>query len=282
MNEIVNKEKFENIKRKFQDDGPGKIHVLSDFDRTLTKAYVNGEEVPSVISILRDGSYLTSDYAAKAHELYNKYRPIEKDPNISMEEKKKLMEEWWMTHFDLLIKSGLKKDDVKKVVKSEKIKLRDGFPEFAELLRRNNIPLVILSSAGLGEESILMKLQYEGIPCENIHVISNSFEWDREGRAISVRKPIVHGANKDEAMAKNFPEIFREVENRKNVILLGDSPEDIGMAERFDYDNILKVGFFNDQTKDRENSFREVYDILIRNDSSLDFVNEFLRDISEK
>ena len=44
---------FDSKKEKFIEGGLGKLHVLADFDRTLTKAFVDGEKTPSIISELR-------------------------------------------------------------------------------------------------------------------------------------------------------------------------------------------------------------------------------------
>ncbi len=276
-----NKEKFEEIKKKFQKDGLDRIHILTDFDRTLIRAFVGGQEVPSVISVLRDGSYLTPDYASKAHELYNKYRPLEDNENISKEERKRLMHEWWSMHFKLLIKSGLDKKDIEKAVRSDNIRLRDEFSELADFLKDNGIPLVIMSSTGLGYESISQKLKDEEKLHNNIHIISNAFEWDDKGKAIAVKKPIVHSANKDETLVRSFPEIFGNIRDRKNVILLGDSLDDVGMVNGFDYDNLLKIVFLNEKTEKKKDIYKEFYDVLILNDSSLGFVYSFLKDITK-
>jgi hypothetical protein len=98
---------------------------------------------------------------------------------------------------------------------------------------------------------------------------------------MAVGQPIIHSANKDEAVAKDYPEIFKTIKNRKNVILLGDSLDDPDMVEGFDYENLLKIGFWNDRTKEREKAYRKRYDVLVLNDASLDFVNRFLRNIPE-
>jgi len=172
---ISNPEELEKLKKSISEAGVEKLHVLSDFDRTLTTAFVNGKSIPSLISILRDGNYLTPDYAEKANALYAKYHPIEIDPKIPLEEKKRAMEEWWTTHFDLLIKSGLNKKDLEKVVESEKVRFRDGFEEFADFLWRHKIPLVIMSSSGLGGDAISMYLEGTGKLYDNVYIISNSF-----------------------------------------------------------------------------------------------------------
>ena len=120
---ISNPGNLENKKKLIQQGGSYKIYILTDFDSTLTKASINK---PSLISILRNGNYLTPDYAAKAHDLYKKYHPIEIDFKIPLPEKKKAMQEWWEAHFNLLIKSGLNKKDLKSVVESGKIEFREG------------------------------------------------------------------------------------------------------------------------------------------------------------
>jgi len=273
-------EKLEKLKESISKDGAEKLHVLSDFDRTLTRAFVGGKSIPSLISILRDGNYLTPDYAQKAHELYNKYHPIEFDPAFSLEEKKKAMHEWWTTHFNLLIKSGLDKNDLKRIVESRKIKFREGFTEFIDFLQKHNIPLVIMSSSGLGIEPISMCFKREGKFHDNIHIISNSYEWDESGNAVAVKEPIIHGMNKDETAIRNFP-AFKSIKDRKNVLLLGDTLEDVGMVCGFDYHNLIKVGFLNENIEKNLEHYKKNYDVILLNDSSMDYISELLREIIE-
>jgi 5'-nucleotidase len=101
---ISKKEKFNKKKEEIKKGGFKKLHILSDFDRTLTKSFVEGIKVPSLISILRDYDYLCPEYVRESKELFEKYHPIEKDPNISPEDKKKAMYDWWTNHFRILIK----------------------------------------------------------------------------------------------------------------------------------------------------------------------------------
>jgi len=275
---ILNPKELEKLKKSISEAGPEKLHVLADFDRTLTTAFVDGKSVPSIMSILRDGNYLTPDYAEKAHALYTKYHPIEIDPKISLEEKKKAMLEWWTTHFDLLIKSGLNKKDLEKVIESGKIRFRGGALDFIEFLYAHNIPLVIMSSSGLGGDVIAMYLAKEGKLYDNIHIVSNSYEWDENGNAIGIKKPIIHVMNKDETAIQNYP-VFDVIKNRKNVILLGDSLGDIGMITGFDYDNLIKIGFLNENVEENLKEHKRNYDIIILNDYSMDYVNVLLREI---
>ena len=275
---ISNPINLENLKKAISKERIEKLHILTDFDRTLTSSFVNGEKVPSLISILRNGDYLTPDYAEKANQLYDKYYPIEVNPNISMEEKKKAMHEWWTTHFDLLIKSGLDKNDIVDIVKSEKIKFRDGFSDFADILKQNNIPLVIMSSCGLGSNAISMCLEREGKLYDNIHIISNLCKWDEKGNAIEFQKPIIHIMNKDETAIQNFP-AFEKIKDRKNVLLLGDSIGDIGMIKGFDYNYLIKIGFLEENVEENLESYKENYDVLMLNNSSMEYINKLLKEI---
>ena len=275
---IPNQEGLEKLKNSISKYGAQKLHILSDFDRTLTTAFVGGKSIPSLISILRDGSYLTPDYAQKAQALYNKYHPIEVDPKIHSEEKKKAMHEWWTTHFDLLIKSGLDKKDLKKVVESDEIRFRDGFSEFINFLKEKNIPLVIMSSSGLGGDAISMYLERENFLYDNIYIISNSYEWDEDGKAVGIKKPLIHVMNKYEIEIKDFP-VFEKIKDRKNVILLGDSLDDVGMITGFDYDSLLKIGFLNENEEESMEYYKQKYDAVILKDSSMEFINSLLREI---
>lgn len=198
---ISNLKNLKQLKSKIKKDGFQNLHILSDFDGTLTYGTVDGIKTPSIISMLRDGNYLTKDYAKKAHALFDKYHPIEKDLEISPKEKKKLMRKWWETHNKLLIKSGLSKSDLKNIVKNGLVKFRKGIPEFLDFLYKHKIPLIILSSSGCGEA---IQLFFKKIDKDysNIFYITNKFNWDKKGKAISVKEPIIHCANKDETILK--------------------------------------------------------------------------------
>lgn len=118
-NEIVvsNLKEFEKKKNIFRDKD--NLHVITDFDRTLTKSYVNRNKSSSLISFIYNGHYLSSNYSKKANKLYDYYRPIEINPKISLEEKIKKMEEWWRKHSDLLIESGMNNEVIRDIIKKK-------------------------------------------------------------------------------------------------------------------------------------------------------------------
>jgi cytosolic 5'-nucleotidase 3 len=274
---ISNPETYEKIKKAILDQGAENLHILSDFDKTFTKAFVNGKKIPSIISELRNGESLSKEYAKKAHELFDYYHPFEEDNSLTIKQKKEKMKEWWTKHFELLIKEKLNKGDLEKIVKSGNVQLRKGIEELMDLLKEKQIPLIILSASGIGDV-IPMYLKQKNINYQNIYTISNFYKWDSKGNAIGVKKPIVHSANKDETTLEKLP-FYSKLLKRKNIILLGDSLDDSKMAQGFPYENILKIGFLNEKVKERLEDYKKKYDVIIPSDGTMNFINEFLKQI---
>lgn len=275
---IVNPNKLEEIKNNLRSGGPGSVHILSDFDRTLTHHSRPDYQDSALVAVLGEGDYLPPDYKVKVDVLYKKYYPIEYDPNIPLTVKKAAMIEWWRQMFNLMISSGLTKEIVARAMKDCQVELRDGVEDWLDLLRQLHIPLVIFSASGLGRESINIFLDKLKKHLPDIHILANAFIWDESGRAIGVREPIIHSYNKDETLIQNFP-FFSEIKNRRNVILLGDSLGDVGMVEGFEYDNLLKIGFLNGRVEENLESFKKVYDVIILGDSSFAFINRLFKEI---
>jgi 5'-nucleotidase len=273
---IANPLKLNGAINQIKKAGPDKMHVLADFDRTLTKAFVGGRRVPSLISVLRDHHYLTPDYPAQAKQLYRQYHAIEISHQFSPSQKKKAMLEWWTKHFALLIKSGLSKKDIKKAMSSGHVKLRPGAVQFIKQLHKHKIPLIIMSSSGLGRDSVADYLTSHKLLLKNIFIISNVFRWNERGRAISVKQPIIHSFNKDETVVKKFP-IYKKIRNRTNVVLLGDNLHDVEMVTGFSCNNLLKIGFLNENIRHNLPEYKNNFDIIITHDGSFRYVNRVLK-----
>ena len=273
------KKKIDQIVQQMAKDGVEKLHILADFDSTLTRSFVNGIPTPSIGTALRKGNFLTPDYTAKANALYDHYSKIERDPSVPKEEKKKIMNEWWRKSFKLLKDSGLSKKNIERATTSGEVQYRPRALEFIDRLHEHNIPLVIMSASTVGADGIAAHLKHNNSHKNNIHIISNSFIWDEDGKVLGVNEPIITGMNKDETLIQNFP-AFEVVKNRKNVILLGDNIGDVGMVEGFDYENLLKIGFLNeDPAGDLLPEFEKHYDAVILDDGPFDFVNSILEKI---
>ncbi|HLC78422.1 MAG TPA: hypothetical protein VJH92_04815 [Candidatus Nanoarchaeia archaeon] len=275
---VTHRDGFDKAKKLFAQGGLKKFHVVADFDRTLTRAYVDGEKTPSIISELRRGNYLGEDYMKKANELASFYHPIELDLKIPLHERKKAMHDWWSKHFELLLASGLNKKHITDVINDGKVRFREGVEELLDFLHSHKIPLIIISAAGLGEEAISIFLNKHGKLYSNTHIVSNSFKWDSKGNALSINKPIIHVMNKDETSVKDFG-FYDSIKDRKNVLLLGDSLEDVDMVNGYDYEGLIKVGFLNEKVDENLEKYKSYYDILILDDGNMDYVNGMLNEM---
>lgn len=272
---IPNPKKFEATKKKILQEGSRNFHVIADFDKTLTHAFTNRNKVMSIIAILRNKNYLTEDYPKKAYALFDEYHPIEINPNIQLKEKKKAMDKWWKEHFRLLIKSGLNLKDIEKLVDEGEIKLRKYVLEFIDFLYTKKIPLIIMS-AGLGD-AIKLFLEKEKRLYENVHIVSNFFEWENDGKAKSVKQPVIHSINKDEHSLEKLP-IYTELQNRKNVLLLGDGLGDLGMITGFKFNNLISIGFLNDKVEENLSHFKKNFDVILTGDGDAKFIYDFVKE----
>jgi 5'-nucleotidase len=69
------------------------------------------------------------------------------------------------------------------------------------------------------------------------------------------------------------------VRDRRNVILLGDSIDDVGMVQGFDYDNLITVGFLNDKVAENLERYKKAFDVVLIGDASMGYVRELLEEI---
>lgn len=270
---------FEEKKKRMIEAGVGKLHVLSDFDRTITYGMTSeGKRTETVISQLRsDAKYLGEDYAKRAHELFDIYHPIEIDSSMPVEEKKVKMHEWWKKHFDFLIECGLSKAVIEQVVRERVLRFREGALDFIKSLDSEEIPLIFLSAAP--GDMLVEYLKKDNLFTENVHVISNRYEFDENGKAIRILEPIIHVLNKAETSLKDY-QSYEELKERRNIILMGDDLGDAGMAEGFDYDNIIKIGFLNEKVEERLESFKDNFDVVLLGDPDMSYVNKLLKEFN--
>jgi cytosolic 5'-nucleotidase 3 len=272
-NEELLKEKIKKIKAQ----GLEKLHVVSDFDRTLSKCFIDGKKIPSAIALIREGGYLSEDYPPKAFALFDKYHPIEIDDSLDDDYKFKKMQEWWETHEKLLITSGMHKKVIDDVLEKYPKIFREGTIPLLDYLNFHNVPLLIFSS-GIGNliEGYLKK---ENRLTPNIHILSNTFVFNSEGYTTGYKNRIIHVMNKSETKIED-KEYRNLISQRKNVILLGDSLGDIGMADVLNSNLMIRIGFLNEQVEDKLELYKSKFDVVIINDGSLNYVNRLMVELS--
>ncbi len=271
--QIVNPEGLKEKLSKFKADN---FHLVADFDSTLTNAFVDGKKMVSSYAFVREGGYLSPEYIKRAFEYTNYYRPIEFDPKVPQKKKEAKMVEWWSKHYELMIEFGMNMGAIKDIIKKNRMQFRRGSTEFFDLLNKNKVPMLIFS-AGLGN-LIQEFLKAKGKLTKNVHLVSNFLVFDEEGKAVSYVRPLIHTFNKKEVQIEKFP-YHKEISNRKNVILLGDVIGDSDMVEGVHHDNVIKIGFLNENVEELIDDYKKHFDVIILNDGPMDYVNEMLREI---
>ena len=248
----------------FQKENNSNIKIICDFDGTLTKKTENNS-----INVFRNENYLSKDYKIKSNNLYKKYHKFEIDETLNKIKKSKLMEIWWNLHWDLLIKEKVNKKDLKQVIKLNQLKLRNKLKEFFEILEKYNIQNFIFS-AGTKNLIEMVLIKKEMNFKNTTKIISNEWDFDKEGNFIGIKNKIIHAKNKNE-------KVLKEKFNKSNVILIGDSISDILMCEN--YKNIIKIGFHSKSEKTKKEDFDKNFDLVISDTCGFYEINEILKEI---
>ncbi|MDD5086227.1 MAG: hypothetical protein PHV16_00575 [Candidatus Nanoarchaeia archaeon] len=281
MKEIIikNKKDFEKKLSKIKKDGIKTLHVISDFDKTITKAKVKGQKTHTSIAQIREGNYLSEEYVKRSYELYDKYHPFETNNSLSEKQINKKMMEWWQGHINLLVEQKMNKKIVNEIIRKKSIKLRKNADKLFGVLDEKKIPFLIFS-AGVGD-IIQGYLKSEQLLYKNIHIISNFFNYNKKGYVKGYTSNIIHAYNKDELSLKKTP-YFEKIKKRKNVILLGDNLGDAEMANGLNHETVLKIGFLNEEVKKNVDAYKKSFDVLILNDGPMDFVLSVIKSIKQQ
>jgi 5'-nucleotidase len=173
----------------------------------------------------------------------------------------------------------LTKNILKEISKTEKVKFREWVEKIFKCTKDKNVPLIIISASWIWKKSIEYFLDYRKIKFNNVEIISNDFIWDKTWKAIDYIEPIIHSFNKSETVLKNNKNIYSKIKNRKNVLLLWDSLWDHHMVDWFDYKNLIKIWFLNDNEEELLSEYKKRYDIIITWDWDFDIVNKILEEI---
>ena len=250
---------------QFQNAGIERLCVVSDWDRTLTKARTREGRDATSYSAIAHGAYLGEAYRREMDRLYARYRPIEVSRTISTREKQTAMRDWWRAAFAMMQRHGLTEDMIADMVARDLIRLRDGAVDFFDLLSNSGISLFILS-AGLGN-AISQFLKVRALLSPNVTVTANQLLFDASGAVKGFCEPVIHSLNKAR----------HAIDAQGYVLLLGDTLEDAQMANAAACDRIIRVGFLNESVSANRAEYLRVYVMVICHDASMTAAIELLK-----
>ncbi|XP_012279752.1 7-methylguanosine phosphate-specific 5'-nucleotidase [Orussus abietinus] len=258
--------------------GSDKLQVITDFDLTCTKQHVNGKPVLTSFGIFGKCTQLPVTYAVESKKLYKKYRPIEIDPELSVNNKTEAMNEWMVAAEKLLCGFEFDSKELAEVAKKYGTALRDGTKDLFEKLFEAKVPILVFS-AGLGDV-VEAVLKDQDVLFKNVKVISNFLKYD--GRKLNgfQQDRFIHVFNKNEHAING--EYFQILEGRGNVLLMGDSIGDANMADGVkDLEAILRIGFLYDHAEASLPAYMEAFDIVLVDDQTMNVSRDITKKILE-
>jgi len=276
-NRVIFKDKaiFFSKLNKMKESGPNKLSVVTDFDYTLSKFWINGLRGSCCHKIMEDCGLLTDDIYAEAQFLQNKYYPLEVDPTLDMEMKTKYMIEWVELSHALLYRVGMKRIDIINAVETafqaKKITLRHLVDEFLELLHKQHIPTLIFSAGIADVLEAVLRRSLTNLDWSNIYVISNRCIFNGDNDELNAfEEPVLHVFNKKSEAYLHTPFFQRPdilSQSRTSLLLLGDSLGDSNMCIGMNYDSnaIIKIGYLNDRPE-RLNNYLDIFDVIVLDD----------------
>ncbi|CCG82912.1 protein of unknown function [Taphrina deformans PYCC 5710] len=268
--------------------GLEKLHIIADFDMTLTKHWIQSttstEPIRNLSShaVLERGPAVSEHFAQHTKQLSEHYYPFEIDTSLDIDTKTKLMIEWWSAAHQAMIDEKIKKSQIHAQAEAANMQFRSGLTELLDYTHTKKIPFLVFS-AGIAD--VIEELFRVGsLDRPNQAVISNHMEFPGEGEdapLVGFKEPLIHTLNKGEQALHGAPTITDTVKDaltrRRNVLLMGDSIGDAKMADGFEHDALLKVGFYNFGDEARRQEFRRTFDVIISGDGALDWVTALLK-----
>ncbi len=236
--------------------GIEQLCVVSDWDRTLTKARTEDGQDATSYSVIAHGAYLGEAYRIEMDRLYARYRPIEISQTISHREKQKAMRDWWAAALAMMQKYGLTEDIIEDIAIRDFMRLRDGSIDLFKILADREIPLLILS-AGIGNV-IAKYLKVRALLTSNVAITANKLIFE-QGAVAGYCEPVIHSFNKAR----------HAITPQGCVLLIGDTIEDAQMVNDTQANCIIRVGFLNESVEENSATYLRAYDVVICNDASM-------------
>ncbi|KAI7886100.1 HAD-superfamily hydrolase, partial [Lichtheimia hyalospora FSU 10163] len=256
---------------KILQDGTTNLHFISDFDMTMSSYWVRNqvtdalERNPSCHGVPARYSKMTDEFRKASDKLVKTYYPIEINQKMTVEERLPYMIEWWQKAHNLMIEQKLTRDDLRGMAKEAHIVLRPRVETVLSMCHNINVPFLVFS-AGIGNV-IDEVLKEKNLLYPNMHIVSNMMQFNEQDVCDSFADPLIHVFNKSEFQLETTP-YYNSIEQRSNVILMGDSLGDLKMSKGVKHDLCLNIGFCNHDWDSTEELYTEAFDIVIMRDAN--------------
>lgn len=241
-------------------DGKANLHLVLDFDRTLTTRKNKFGEDVTTWEILKQ--HLSDAGQKEYQKFFETYRPKEARGEMTQDD----ATVWWESIIRLYQSEGLNLSMIEKDV-NKRMPIRRHAKTLLELCEKEKIPTIIVS-AGLKDVIELWCSKFKLNPTV---ILSTKLIFSKDGVIKGwYKKSLIHVLNKKE---KGHKEITKIRTARPNTILIGDSMDDAGIVEG--EENVLRILIYAPRRDDDVSKFNKAFkkfDLIIKSRSFLPVV----------
>ncbi|KAL0839840.1 hypothetical protein ABMA28_016466 [Loxostege sticticalis] len=258
-------------------DGHQNLQIVTDFDHTLTKhSMENGSTVLTSFGMFRECPSIPQEYKDEDNRLADIYKPIERDPNMSLEEKTKHMVDWYNAAHAQLKGVTFPRQELIAIGHKMIECFRKGVEDMITWSQKQQVPVLVFS-AGLGD-SVEAAMKAANFLLPHVKVVSNFLAIGDNEKIVGIKgDEVIHTLNKNETAIKNT-EYYEMVRDRCNVILMGDNIGDARMAEGMEHCSaVVKVGFLGHNVEGNLPNYLDKFDVVLVNEPTVDLVNAILK-----
>lgn len=256
---INSKEKINNLNNNY--------YVIIDFDKTITT--LNSY---TTFSLFAYSNLYPKEYLEEYNRLASIFYPLELNPYLSLEEKKKVAKKWHIASYNLMVKYQVKESDIDNIIDSSICpNMRDGSIDLFNYLNDNNIP-VIICSAGI-QNFIIKILDKYHCNYDNIYVHSNRLEFENN-IIVPQQSEMINSSVKHHIKLPNS--FFNTIKQKELSIIIGDQLNDLKMNKYLPNNNSLSFGFLESNVKDNQKPFFDNYDVILTDNESFKPIQKIL------
>lgn len=225
-----NEEAFIQKVAHFAGSGAADVHIIWDFDRTLTVSHPETQEDVTTWQILCE--HLSEKGQAQYNDLFQRYRSMELEERMTVKD----AVDWWSSILGLYVEERVSMTEVDADFLM-RASIRRGAHEVFSLCKEQEIPNVIMS-AGIRDVIDVWSHKYDIQPSLTLSTI---LKLDSDNRIVGWDEDsLVHTLNKHELDHEELTSIRSK---RPKIIVVGDGMGDADMA-RGDVD-VLRIRIFD-------------------------------------
>ena len=230
-------------RRAIVGDGVESLHVVLDFDHTIT-AYLSpttGEKCLECHDVVQHGTYDPSERQASFRA------DIEGVWSDQRNGRLRCLSEWWSRFHDAIASHELTETEVRQATASSQVALRPGAAELFAWLREHAVRTTILS-AGISTviEEVLRRHDIE--VHEQARIIANVPVLDGSERIVSFREPLVYSRNKAQVLKTlEFGNTGENARSPDNIVLAGNAIGDVQCLSGMPHGRSLSLGFLHEE-----------------------------------